>query len=161
MRFIFLGRRFPLLWKIRVGQLWKVLLDSVTMVPFGERCKFYCPSIFLHACHRIRVKFSQIFQAHTSHLPLKLVASKVPPEKKLRGGVEFVEKIPKSASGKILRRLLRKQEQQKSRLWLPELSALLSVKLIDVVGSESSLEGASLIDYPEWDHSPCSAQWNF
>ena len=86
------------------------------MVPFGERCKFYCPSIFLHACHRIKVKFSQIFQAHTSHLPLKLVASKVPPEKKLRGGVEFVEKIPKSASGKILRRLLRKQEQQKSRL---------------------------------------------
>ena len=43
-------------------------------------------------------------------------ASKVPPEKKLRGGVEFVEKIPKSASGKILRRLLRKQEQKKSRL---------------------------------------------
>ena len=161
MWFIFLGRRFPLLWKIRAGQLWKVLFDSVTMVPFGERCKFYCPSIFLHACHRIKVKFSQIFQAHTSHLPLKLVASKVPPEKKLRGGVEFVEKIPKSASGKILRRLLRKQEQEKSRLWLPELSALLSVKLIDVVGSESSLEEASPIDYPEWDHSPCSAQWNF
>ena len=46
----------------------------------------------------------------------QFVASKVPPEKKLRGGVEFVEKIPKSASGKILRRLLRKQEQQKSRL---------------------------------------------
>ena len=161
MQFIFLGRRFPLLWKIRAGQLWKVLLDSVTMVPFGERCKFYCPSIFLHACHRIKVKFSQIFQAHTSHLPLKLVASKVPPEKKLRGGVEFVEKIPKSASGKILRRLLRKQEQQKSRLWFPVLSALLSVKLIDVVGSVNSLEEASLIDNPERDHSPCSAQWNF
>ena len=46
----------------------------------------------------------------------QFVASKVPPEKKLRGGVEFVEKIPKSASGKILRRLLKKQEQQKSRL---------------------------------------------
>ena len=97
----------------------------------------------------------------TSEELKQFVASKVPPEKKLRGGVEFVEKIPKSASGKILRRLLRKQEQEKSRLWLPELSALLSVKLIDVVGSESSLEGASLIDYPEWDHSPCSAQWNF
>ena len=97
----------------------------------------------------------------TSEELKQFVASKVPPEKKLRGGVEFVEKIPKSASGKILRRLLRKQEQQKSRLWFPELSALLSVKLIDVVGSESSLEEASLIDYPEWDHSPCSAQWNF
>ena len=97
----------------------------------------------------------------TSEELKQFVASKVPPEKKLRGGVEFVEKIPKSASGKILRRLLRKQEQQKSRLWLPELSTLLSVKLIDVVGSESSLEEASLIENPEWDHSPCSAQWNF
>ena len=97
----------------------------------------------------------------TSEELKQFVASKVPPEKKLRGGVEFVEKIPKSASGKILRRLLRKQEQQKSRLWLPELSTLLSVKLIDVVGSESSLEEASLIDNPEWDHPPCSAQWNF
>ena len=52
----------------------------------------------------------------TSEELKQFVASKVPPEKKLRGGVEFVEKIPKSASGKILRRLLRKQEQQKSRL---------------------------------------------
>ena len=97
----------------------------------------------------------------TSEELKQFVASKVPPEKKLRGGVEFVEKIPKSASGKILRRLLRKQEQQKSRLWFPVLSALLSVKLIDVVGSVNSLEEASLIDNPERDHSPCSAQWNF
>lgn len=52
----------------------------------------------------------------TSEELKQFVASKVPPEKKLRGGVEFVEKIPKSASGKVLRRLLRKQEQQKSRL---------------------------------------------
>jgi acyl-coenzyme A synthetase/AMP-(fatty) acid ligase len=35
------------------------------------------------------------------------VADKVAPHKKLRGGVEFVESIPKSASGKILRRQLR------------------------------------------------------
>ena len=97
----------------------------------------------------------------TSEELKQFVASKVPPEKKLRGGVEFVEKIPKSASGKMLRRLLRKQEQQKSRLWFPVLSALLSVKLIDVVGSVNSLEEASLIDNPERDHSPCSAQWNF
>ena len=52
----------------------------------------------------------------TSEELKQFVASRVPPEKKLRGGVEFVEKIPKSAGGKILRRLLRKQEQQKSRL---------------------------------------------
>lgn len=40
----------------------------------------------------------------------EFVAKKVPPQKKLRGGVEFVEHIPKSASGKILRRLLKEKE---------------------------------------------------
>ena len=35
--------------------------------------------------------------------------------KRLRGGVEFVETIPKSASGKILRRLLRNREYQRSK----------------------------------------------
>lgn len=33
----------------------------------------------------------------------------------LDGGVEFVEEIPKSASGKILRRLLRDQDKEKRR----------------------------------------------
>ena len=35
------------------------------------------------------------------------IASRVAHYKKLRGGVEFIDKIPKSAAGKILRRLLR------------------------------------------------------
>ncbi|XP_072050904.1 uncharacterized protein [Amphiura filiformis] len=43
----------------------------------------------------------------------KFVAGKVAPQKKLRGGVEFLETIPKSASGKILRRQLRDQERKK------------------------------------------------
>lgn len=33
----------------------------------------------------------------------------------LAGGVEFIEEIPKSASGKILRRKLRDQEREKRR----------------------------------------------
>lgn len=42
--------------------------------------------------------------------------------KQLRGGIKFVEQIPKSASGKILRRVLRDAEQQqqlvvKAKLW--------------------------------------------
>lgn len=38
------------------------------------------------------------------------VAENVAPYKKLRGGVEFVNEIPKSLSGKILRRVLRERE---------------------------------------------------
>lgn len=38
---------------------------------------------------------------------IQFVDSKVSSHKKLRGGVEFIEAIPKSASGKILRRVLR------------------------------------------------------
>ncbi|XP_070575439.1 luciferin 4-monooxygenase-like [Ptychodera flava] len=38
---------------------------------------------------------------------MKFVEGKVIPQKKLRGGVEFVDEIPKSASGKILRRVLK------------------------------------------------------
>lgn len=38
--------------------------------------------------------------------------SRVASYKQLRGGIKFVEHIPKSASGKILRRVLRDAEQQ-------------------------------------------------
>jgi len=36
------------------------------------------------------------------------VKGRVAAHKQLKGGVEFMKEIPKSASGKILRRLLRK-----------------------------------------------------
>ena len=43
------------------------------------------------------------------------VAARVAPHKKLRGGVEFIDKIPKSASGKILRKELRKRELERAK----------------------------------------------
>ncbi|KAI6184043.1 hypothetical protein M3Y97_00553900 [Aphelenchoides bicaudatus] len=43
----------------------------------------------------------------TSQIVQKFVADKVAPYKQLAGGVEFVKEMPKSPSGKILRRLLR------------------------------------------------------
>ena len=52
----------------------------------------------------------------TSEAIMEFVAKRVPPQKKLRGGVEFVDTIPKSSSGKILRRLLRIKEKQKSHI---------------------------------------------
>ena len=39
----------------------------------------------------------------------------------LRGGVEFIEAIPKSASGKILRRMLRDKEKEARRAKGPKL----------------------------------------
>jgi len=40
-----------------------------------------------------------------------LLSEHVAPYKKLRGGVAFIDEIPKSASGKILRKELQKIEQ--------------------------------------------------
>ncbi|KAL9952230.1 hypothetical protein ACROYT_G039452 [Oculina patagonica] len=51
----------------------------------------------------------------TSEEIMKFVAKKVLPQKKLRGGVEFIDQIPKSPSGKILRRELRNREKERLR----------------------------------------------
>lgn len=40
---------------------------------------------------------------------VKWVASKVANHKRLRGGIRFIDEIPKSASGKILRRVLKER----------------------------------------------------
>lgn len=48
----------------------------------------------------------------TSGEIMEFVAKRVIPQKKLRGGVEFIDEIPKSPSGKILRRLLRNREKE-------------------------------------------------
>ena len=43
---------------------------------------------------------------------VKFVEERVAPHKKLMGGVEFIDQIPKSPSGKILRRILRSRNSQ-------------------------------------------------
>lgn len=43
-------------------------------------------------------------------------AKQVAPHKKLRGGIRFVDQVPKSASGKILRRLVREEAKKESRM---------------------------------------------
>lgn len=45
---------------------------------------------------------------------VKFVEDNAAPSKKLRGGVEFIEQIPKTASGKILRRVLKAKVLQSS-----------------------------------------------
>ncbi|XP_077991031.1 uncharacterized protein LOC144445367 [Glandiceps talaboti] len=44
---------------------------------------------------------------------IKFVEERVAPYKKLRGGVEFIDQIPKSATGKILRKLLKAKEMER------------------------------------------------
>lgn len=43
------------------------------------------------------------------------IASKVAPHKQLRGGVRFIDEIPKNASGKLLRRVLKDQAKLEDR----------------------------------------------
>ncbi|KIH49842.1 hypothetical protein ANCDUO_20083 [Ancylostoma duodenale] len=68
-----------------------------------EEVKLFVKGMFLSKLLSQR----QIF----TNLPLFL--DKVSPYKQLSGGVEFVKEIPKSPSGKILRRLLRERNQSK------------------------------------------------
>jgi acyl-CoA synthetase (AMP-forming)/AMP-acid ligase II len=47
---------------------------------------------------------------------VKWTAAKVANHKRLRGGVRFIDEIPKSASGKILRRLLKDRVREDAKL---------------------------------------------
>ena len=49
------------------------------------------------------------------------VAGQVAPHKKLRGGIRFIQQVPKSPSGKILRRLMRDQARKEDRQEGPKL----------------------------------------
>ena len=53
--------------------------------------------------------------AATEKRLLDFVAGKVAPHKKIRGGIRFVEKIPKTQSGKILRRTLKSQALEEDK----------------------------------------------
>ncbi|KAK8048803.1 Photinus-luciferin 4-monooxygenase (ATP-hydrolyzing) [Apiospora phragmitis] len=49
------------------------------------------------------------------------VASKVAPHKQLRGGIRFIDEVPKNPSGKILRRVLKEQAKKEDRAEGPKL----------------------------------------
>lgn len=49
------------------------------------------------------------------------IADKVAPHKRLRGGVYFIDVVPKSPSGKILRRVMRDKVKQEGRKAGPKL----------------------------------------
>lgn len=43
------------------------------------------------------------------------MSTQVAPHKKLRGGIRFVSRIPKSPSGKVLRRMMREEAKKEQR----------------------------------------------
>jgi acyl-coenzyme A synthetase/AMP-(fatty) acid ligase len=47
--------------------------------------------------------------------------SKVSNHKKLRGGIRFVDEIPKSAAGKILRRILKEKVKEEQKAGMAKL----------------------------------------
>ena len=60
-------------------------------------------SFFYYCIQRMQ---SKTYVSHSSN-PTVIILGQVADYKRLRGGVEFVKEIPRSASGKILRRLLK------------------------------------------------------
>lgn len=46
---------------------------------------------------------------------IKWLSTKVAPHKQLRGGVRFIDEVPKNASGKLLRRVLKEKAKQEDR----------------------------------------------
>jgi len=55
-----------------------------------------------------------VFSLINNYLLFYSVAEKAAPYKQLKGGVEFRKEIPKSSSGKILKRILRDELQKNS-----------------------------------------------
>jgi acyl-coenzyme A synthetase/AMP-(fatty) acid ligase len=54
----------------------------------------------------------------TAEEVINFVADRVAPHKKIRG-VEFIEQLPKSPAGKLLRRVLREQERNRPNMEQP------------------------------------------
>lgn len=71
-----------------------------------------------NAILKIQLNLNGIY-FHWFHIPnycINYISDELSSYKQLRGGVVFMDKIPKSASGKILRRNLRLNDVPKSKL---------------------------------------------
>lgn len=74
-----------------------------------KNCKILWPVCIVTSVYRILVVKPIKFPQQINLIFIYLLLGKVSPQKKLRGGVIFINEIPKNASGKILRKELRRQ----------------------------------------------------
>lgn len=90
------------------------LVADAAVIPVPDETAGEIPKAFVVLVPHNR---GQIFQNETELM--EEIHEHVKKEKAhykwLKGGIEFVDIIPKSPSGKILRRILRDQERQESR----------------------------------------------
>lgn len=85
-------------------------IDDAAVIPIEDEFSGELPRAY------ITLKNDELSQKLTSEEVKEWVKDRVAPFKRLEGGVEFIDQVPKSASGKILRRILkekRKNEMEK------------------------------------------------
>lgn len=90
------------------------LVADVAVVPVSDAIAGEVPKAFVILAPHDRGQFFQTPAELTKELD-EYVKQEKSHYKWLRGGIEFVDAIPKSPSGKILRRILRDAERIKGR----------------------------------------------
>ncbi|KAL4783990.1 hypothetical protein BJX76DRAFT_367927 [Aspergillus varians] len=88
-------------------------IDDVAVIGI-ESTKLHTEVPVAYVVRSAKSKSSGVSAADEAANIIKWLDGKVAHHKRLRGGVRFVEEIPKSASGKILRRVLKKQAQEET-----------------------------------------------
>jgi len=81
-------------------------IDDVAVIPVEDEMSGELPRAY------VSVRKDELSQKLTEDEVKEWVKEKVAPHKRLAGGVEFIDQIPKSASGKILRRILREKYKE-------------------------------------------------
>nr|KAG5699936.1 hypothetical protein BaRGS_018235 [Batillaria attramentaria] len=114
--FVYISDRLKELIKYKGEQVPPAMLEDVLLAHPGvlDACVIGLPDTLageLPRAYVVRAPGSQITEQEVKDF----VAKRVPSYMQLRGGVEFRQQIPKSASGKILRRLLRDELKQRSK----------------------------------------------
>lgn len=114
--FVYVLDRLKELIKFKGEQVPPAMLEDVLLAhpEVDDACVIGLPDPLageLPRAYVVRAEGSQVTEQEVK----EFVAKRVPSYMQLRGGVEFIPQIPKSPSGKILRRLLRDELRQRNK----------------------------------------------